>query len=44
VGEPLQIPEGIISNGIDVFLLVFVRMTGLFVISPIFGRRNIPRI
>ncbi len=40
--KPLQIPEGIISNGIDVFLLVFVRMTGLFVISPIFGRRNIP--
>lgn len=29
-------------NGIEVFLLVFVRMTGLFVIAPIFGRRNIP--
>jgi len=26
----------------DVFILVLVRMTGLFVISPIFGRRNIP--
>lgn len=26
----------------DVFLLVFVRVTGLFVVSPIFGRRNIP--
>jgi flagellar biosynthetic protein FliR len=38
----LQIPTGIEVNGIDVFLLVFVRMTGLFVISPIFGRRNIP--
>lgn len=33
---------GVLLNGIDVFLLVFVRMTGLFVISPIFGRRNIP--
>lgn len=29
-------------NGIEVFLLVFVRMTGLFVAAPIFGRRNIP--
>ncbi|MDQ2085879.1 flagellar biosynthetic protein FliR [Herbivorax sp. ANBcel31] len=36
------IPEGILLNGIEVFLLVFVRMTGLFVIAPIFGRRNIP--
>ena len=26
----------------DIFLLVFVRVTGLFVVSPIFGRRNIP--
>jgi len=24
------------------FLLVLVRMTGLFVVAPIFGRRNIP--
>jgi flagellar biosynthetic protein FliR len=38
----VQIPAGIILNGIDIFLLVFVRMTGLFVIAPIFGRRNIP--
>lgn len=30
-------------NGIEVFLLVFVRMTGLFVIAPIFSRTNIPR-
>ncbi|MFZ5987425.1 MAG: flagellar biosynthetic protein FliR [Bacillota bacterium] len=36
------IPEGILLNGIEVFLLIFVRMTGLFVIAPIFGRRNIP--
>ncbi len=28
----------------DVFLLVFVRITGLFVMSPVFGRRNIPAI
>ena len=26
----------------DIFLLVFIRVTGLFVVSPIFGRRNIP--
>ena len=40
--KKLFIPEGILLNGIEVFLLVFVRMTGLFVIAPIFGRRNIP--
>lgn len=33
---------GAILNGLEVFLLVFVRMTGLFVIAPIFGRRNVP--
>ncbi len=38
----MPIPAGLISNGLDVFLLVFVRMTGLFVVAPIFGRRNIP--
>jgi flagellar biosynthetic protein FliR len=38
----VSIPAGLISNGLDVFLLVLVRMTGLFVIAPIFGRRNIP--
>ena len=26
----------------DGFLLVFVRVTGLFVVSPVFGRQNIP--
>lgn len=26
----------------ETFLLVFVRMTGIFMMSPIFGRRNIP--
>lgn len=29
-------------NSIQIFLLVFARMTGLFVIAPIFGRRSIP--
>jgi len=29
-------------NHVDTFLLVFVRMTGLFVVAPIFGRRNVP--
>lgn len=38
----MEIPIGMMLNGIDVFLLVFVRMSGLFVIAPIFGRRNIP--
>lgn len=38
----MQLPLGILFNGIDVFILIFIRMTGLFVIAPIFGRRNIP--
>jgi len=38
----LAIPEGILYSGIEIFLLIFVRMTGLFVIAPIFGGRNIP--
>lgn len=38
----MPIPAGLLLNGFDVFLLVFVRMTGLFVVAPIFGRRNIP--
>jgi flagellar biosynthesis protein FliR len=38
----LDIPVGMILNGIDVFILIFVRMTGLFVIAPVFGKRNIP--
>lgn len=40
----MQLPLGAIINGFDVFLLVFVRMTGLFVVAPVFGRRNIPSI
>lgn len=38
----MSIPLGIMTGGFDVFLLIFVRMTGLFVIAPIFGRRNVP--
>lgn len=38
----MQIPAEILVNGIDIFLLVFIRMTGLFVVAPIFGRRNVP--
>ncbi|ABN51721.1 MAG TPA: flagellar type III secretion system protein FliR [Hungateiclostridium thermocellum] len=34
--------EGILHVDIEVFMLIFVRMTGLFVIAPIFGSRNIP--
>lgn len=38
----MPFPAGLFLNGFDAFLLVFVRMTGLFVVAPIFGRRNIP--
>lgn len=38
----MQIPFSMFLNNIELFLLVFVRMTGLFVTAPIFGRRNIP--
>jgi flagellar biosynthetic protein FliR len=38
----LELPLGLMLNSIDVFLLVFVRVSGLFVIAPIFGRRNVP--
>lgn len=38
----MVIPLGAALNAVDVFLLVFVRMTGLFVIAPIFSRRSIP--
>jgi flagellar biosynthesis protein FliR len=38
----VNIPLGVVLEGIDVFLLIFVRMTGMFVVAPIFGRRNIP--
>lgn len=38
----MQIPFSMFLNNIELFLLIFVRMTGLFVTAPIFGRRNIP--
>ncbi len=38
----MQIPFGMLLNNVELFLLIFVRMTGLFVTAPIFGRRNIP--
>lgn len=38
----MTIPFDALGTAWDVFLLVFVRMTGLFVMSPVFGRRNIP--
>ncbi len=38
----MQIPFDMFLNNIELFLLVFVRMTGLFVTAPIFGRRNMP--
>ncbi|MGI6707469.1 MAG: flagellar biosynthetic protein FliR [Clostridia bacterium] len=36
-----QVLADIYSN-FPLFLLVFFRMTGLFILSPIFGRRNVP--
>lgn len=38
----MPFPADLFLNGVDAFLLVFVRMTGLFIVAPIFGRRNIP--
>lgn len=38
----MHIPFSMFLNNIELFLLIFVRMTGLFVTAPIFGRRNIP--
>lgn len=38
----MNLPLGLLLNGFDVFILVLVRMTGLFVTAPIFGRRNVP--
>lgn len=38
----MEFPLGIVLSGIDAFLLILVRVTGLFVVSPVFGRRNLP--
>jgi len=40
----LDILMGGMLTNIEIFLLVFVRMSSLFIISPIFGRRNVPSI
>lgn len=37
----MQIPLGMLLNSVELFLLILVRMTGLFVIAPFFGR-NMP--
>ena len=29
---------------LEAFLLIFIRMTGLFILSPIFGRNNLPAV
>ncbi len=34
----------IILNKYQIFLLIFIRITGIFVIAPIFSRPNIPKI
>ncbi len=40
----MTIPFEALQGLWEVFLLVFVRMTGIFVMSPIFGRRTVPAI
>ena len=31
-----------LAGVVELFLLVFIRMTGMFVVSPVFGRQNLP--
>ncbi len=38
----MTIPLDFMLDAWDAFLLIFIRMVGLFVVSPIFGRKNIP--
>lgn len=33
---------GEVTSGFEIFLLVLVRMAGLFLMSPVFGRQNVP--
>ncbi len=35
-------PVDLLVSKVEIFMLVLVRMTGVFVISPVFGRRNLP--
>ena len=37
----IDLQQAIVSS-VEVFMLVFVRMTGLFVVSPVFGRKDLP--
>lgn len=39
-----MIDFGLAVANFDAILLIFVRMTGLFVLSPVFGRQNMPAI
>lgn len=39
----MLLTEGILVNSVELFLLIFIRMSGLFVIAPIFSRTNVPR-
>ena len=34
--------QAMIVEAVELFMLVFVRMTGLFAVSPVFGRKNLP--
>lgn len=35
---------GLSMAQLEAFLLIFIRMTGLFILSPIFGRNNLPAV
>ena len=34
--------QTLVIEAVQIFIIVFVRMTGMFVVSPVFGRRNLP--
>lgn len=38
----MTIPLNFLLDMWDVFLLIFIRITGLFVVAPVFGRQNLP--
>lgn len=38
----MEFLPGLLINGVAAFALILVRMTGLFIISPVFGRKNLP--
>ena len=39
-----MIDFGLAVANFDAILLIFIRMTGLFILSPVFGRQNMPAI